>query len=99
MDNELSNSEKNPLLVLAAIAYKSLEYWDNQASLGPGTWNIYMIPGAASDWIRPFWLYNMLGVIISMGIEIKEGASSASSMVYAGITGGISGSSSYAIFK
>jgi hypothetical protein len=99
LDVELSKEEKIPLLVLAAIAYKSLEYWEAQSTGGPTTWNPYMVPIPAADWIRPFWLYNMLGAIISMGMEIKESGTMGSNMVLSGVSGGMSGSASYAIFK
>lgn len=99
LDIELSKEEKIPLLVLAAIAYKSLEYWEAQSIGGPATWNPYMIPPPAISWIRPFWLYNMLGAIISMGMEIKEGTVIGSIILVNGVSGGMAGSSSYAIFK
>lgn len=99
LDMELTKEEKTPLLVLAAIAYKGLEYWEAQSTGGPTTWNPYMVPPPTADWIRPFWLYNMLGAIISMGMELRDGGSNGSNMVLAGVSGGMTSSGSYAIFK
>jgi len=99
LDIELTKEEKTPLLVLASIAYKGLEYWEAQSIGGPATWNPYMIPPPSTDWIRPFWLYNMLGAIISMGMEIKDGGINGSNLTINGICGGITGSASYSIFK
>lgn len=99
LDIELSKEEKIPLLVLSAISYKGLEYWEAQSIGGPATWNPYMIPIPATNWIRPFWLYNMLGAIISMGMEnIREG-NFQENITLNGVLGGITGSSSFAIFK
>jgi hypothetical protein len=99
LEVELSKEEKIPLLVLSAIAYKSLEYWEAQSIGGPATWNPYMIPIPATNWIRPFWLYNMLGTIISMGMDIKDGGNSGSILTISGVSGGMTGAASYAIFK
>lgn len=99
LDIEMTREEKIPLLILASIAFKSLEYWEAQSIAGPTSWNPYMIPPPAIDWIRPIWLYNMMGAIISMGLEIKEKGSNGTNMVLAGVSGGMTGSSSYIIFK
>lgn len=99
LDIELTKEEKKPLLVLASIAYKSLEYWEAQASGGPATWNPYMVPIPASDWIRPIWLYNMLGAIIAISQNGISNGDGSENMLLNGILGGISGSSSYVIFK
>lgn len=99
LDIELSKEEKIPLLVLASISTKSLEYWEAQSIGGPATWNPYMIPPPAVNWIRPIWLYNMLGAIISMGMEIMEGGSVGGNLVISGVSGGMAGAASYAVFK
>ena len=99
IDTSLADHEKNPLMVLSAIAIESILYWENQSTLGPATWNQYMVPAPASDWIRPFWLYNMLGSVIGMHFGMMEGGNTGTNLGITGLSGGMASVASYAIFK
>jgi hypothetical protein len=62
VDNQLQEYEKQPILLLISISKHTLDYWINQA--GSGSWNTYMTPPPATDYIRPFWLMSILGGIV-----------------------------------
>jgi hypothetical protein len=99
IDMSLSDQEKYPLMVLSAIAIEAIDYWENQSTLGPATWNQYMIPAPAIDWIRPFWLYNMLGTVIGMHFGMADGGGTGTNLSITGLSGGMVAVSGYAIFK
>jgi hypothetical protein len=99
IDMSISETEKSPLLVLSAISQQAIGYWDAQSVGGPATWNPYMTPLSPSDWVRPFWLYNMLGAIIGMHFGMQNGGSTGTNLSITGLSGGMVGVAGYAIFK
>jgi hypothetical protein len=102
VDHNLSGSDKAPVLLLIAIAKYSYSYWQDVVSSSTG-WDPYLTPAAPLTYLRPLWLSNILGALVAISGSIRENISNPQpagvNLTTLGMIGGITGSSSYIIFK
>jgi len=101
VDNSMAEIEKSIPLAVLAVSESSLNYWITQA--GAGSWNGYMVTygagsGAAAA-IRPFWLANILGALVSTRVApVTLPGTSDALLTLQTTTGAIANASAFAVF-
>ena len=101
VDNTMAEMEKAIPLAVLAVSESALNYWIAQAS--SGAWNGYMITyGAGSGSvaaIRPFWLANILGALVSTRVApVTLPGTSDALLTLQTTTGAIANASAFAVF-
>lgn len=100
ISDELSESEKLPILALLAVGNSTAEYWWTEVNSGTSAWDSYFDGDPNTDF-RSFWLASLMGSIMSLlyvrnsGLPLGNNSRSA----YYSIVGGIIGASAFAVYK
>jgi hypothetical protein len=104
IDQELSQNDKNPLLLFLSISIANFKYWKIQTDnpvMSP--WGPLFTPLAPGDYFRSFWLAGLLGTIISVEREIQKAYDTLSeeciNISILGFVGASASSSVYAYYK
>lgn len=73
IDKDLSQNDKNPLLLFLSISIANFKYWKTQTdNPGISPWGPLFTPLTPGDYLRSFWLAGLLGAIIAVELEIKR---------------------------
>jgi hypothetical protein len=104
IDKDLSQNDKNPVLLFLSISLYNYRYWKIQTdNPGSSSWNPLFTPLAASEYLRPFWLAGLLGAIVCVEREINKAITTLSddcvNISVLGFIGASAASTAYAYYK